>query len=135
MGTTHYNLKQWEDWEVPRRAQLNEALGQIDQALGDKCEVVFGKYTGNGTATRAITLGFQPSALLLECRNGKRASSGGAAYIFGGLALPGSNVYPEQQTTAPALSITSNGFQVAYNVYMDQSTNESGLNYHYIAFR
>ena len=92
--------------------------------LEGRVEVVIGSYTGDGTATRTIDLGFTPKAVLLEHPSGMRMTNNNIA--FGGLALLN---FP-----ANGFQIVEGGFSVRYNSgYVH--TNNSGTVYHYLAFK
>ena len=58
--TSNYGLKQWEDWEIPRRADLNQVVGSIDTALAELPYVV-GQVSSMERST-TFHLGFQPTA-------------------------------------------------------------------------
>lgn len=65
--TEHYGLHQWVSEDNFLRTDFNTDLEKIDQALGGKCEVVAGTYTGTGgsSAKNTITLGFKPRFVIL----------------------------------------------------------------------
>ena len=133
--------------EVARDMLAQEVTDELDSKADDsantaahaafttqiaaKCEVVFGTYTGDGTASRTINLGFTPKAVLSMTRNGIMYLSG----YHGGLALLGHPVCDAQGTNT-ALEIVTGGFRVAHTDgnYVPES-NSSGIVYHYIAFR
>ena len=68
--TEHYGLHQWESSDNFLRTDFNTDHLLIDTALNGleagKAEVTAGTYTGDGTESRAIELGFQAQALLVE---------------------------------------------------------------------
>ena len=122
--TSNYQLCQWEGTDKVLRTDFNGDNAKIDAALAEKAEVVFGTYTGDGTATRTIDLGFTPKAVLLEHPSGMRMTNNNIA--FGGLALLN---FP-----ANGFQIVEGGFSVRYNSgYVH--TNNSGTVYHYLAFK
>ena len=91
--------------------------------LEGRVEVIVGSYTGDGTQTRVIDLGFTPKAVLVELRNGARFSSG---ISYGGLALP--------DAPSGGVQIVTGGFQVYY--YANNThTNNYGEVYRYLAFK
>jgi hypothetical protein len=89
-----------------------------------------GTYTGNGAASRDITLPFTPTAALVMAKNGTT----GGTQPWGGLALTGSPV--QQGAGIAAVTIGTNKFTVTYGTNgNDGITNTNGVVYHYIAFR
>lgn len=98
--------------------------GKINSVAAAK-EVVTGHYAGDNTSSRDINLGFQPRAVLLEIRTGKRADNGD---VYGGLALPDVSLAAAKN----GLTITASGFRVYFDagyVY----TNQTGNTYLYLA--
>lgn len=99
-----------------------------------------GKYTGDGTVKRMISLPFTPSAVFLCTDKGITGSNG----ICGGLALKGCGLRSSASADAShgtvwndgntALMITEGGFFVSYQAG-SIATNESGTTYLYIAYR
>lgn len=134
--TANYGLKQWENWEAPSRGTLNETMAAVDGALAgleaDKAELVVGTYTGSGSASRTISLGFQPAAVLVENQSGMRYS--GANGFCGGMAAP--ELSGGLAGEDAALTVTQSGFKV-YNGSGDdlRRMNVSGRVYYYMAFR
>lgn len=104
----------------------------VPPAGGGEKPFVVGTYTGDGGAGwRKITLGFQPSAVLVESRNGSRTK--GAGYdSYGGLALPGVPAYALDRDGKEGLRIVEDGFEVTTSF---NANNWFGLPYRYIAFR
>lgn len=91
---------------------------------------VRGTYTGDGTASRTISLAFTPSAVLVVAKNGDTLSAG--SNMYGGLAVTGSDV---NDGIVTALAVTTNGFIVYYNSGDARRTNQNTAVYHYIAFK
>ena len=98
--------------------QINTHTTQI----AAKCEVVFGTYTGDGQASRFISLGFTPKALICAQSDGTIINGN---RIQGGIILP---------ATSGGLTIETNGFRTLYSddLYW---TNVSNRKYYYIAFK
>lgn len=98
----------------------------------DKKPFVTGMYVGNDAASREISLGFKPSAVLLYRFNGKQWESNTA--IQGGLALDGYPCWGTVGNNATrVLEVTTNGFNVFANgAYY---SNQASTNFYYIAFR
>lgn len=70
---------------TPNEAFTSLAESVINlNAITLKLEV--GTYTGNGEASRTISLGFNPTSVFVTTQSG---STGSANNIYGGLALPG----------------------------------------------
>ena len=133
--TEHYQLHQWVPEDDFLRTDFNQDFARIDAGIAaalaaaeSKAQVVTGSYNGNGAATRAITLGFQPAAVLVEAENGRR--NPGDDYIYGGLALPGAPVMGSGST---AVDILETAFRVRSGG--NSFTNFSGQWYSCIAFR
>ena len=128
--TEHYQLHQWVPEDDFLRTDFNENAGvaaALSTAEG-KSQVVTGTYRGDSAATRTISLGFQPAAVLVEAENGRR--NPGDDYIYGGLALPGAPVMGSGST---AVDILETGFRVRSGG--NSFTNFSGQWYSCIAFR
>ena len=153
-STANYQLCQWEPADQVQRTDFNADNAKIDAALSELAadmankaslsalssvqasmpRVAVGTYTGNGTASRKITLSFTPKAVLVLPQKGPLYESGSVSRTYGGLAVTGSNVLDGQGTAV--VSIVSNGFQVAYyesNSYTHAASNQSGTVYHYFA--
>ena len=58
----------------------------LQAQINTKASFVFGTYTGSGTASRTISLGFTPKAVLLLHKTGKAALT---YDYYGGLVLQG----------------------------------------------
>lgn len=98
---------------------------------------VTGTYTGDGSASRFINLGFTPSAVILNDSLGAmfdedsindRNYNGGLAVTGGDLTFSGNGI----------LDVTTNGFNVYINNVDSDNfirTNFTGTDYRYIAFR
>ena len=113
--------------EATAREAADDAL---DTELAKKCEVYAGTYTGDGTASRTISLGFTPKAVLVMNTNGQTTDS----YRYsGGLAVTGQPCVFSDYTV---VGITDGGFQVGYreitSVYYI-SSNTNGAVYLYVA--
>ena len=134
--TANYGLHQWEASDNFLRTDFNTDFGIIDGALNgleaDKIELVTGTYAGNGAASQAVTLGFQPKMVLVAGAWGQVSYS--HAYSYGGMAFPNQ---PGQFFELAVLEITTSGF-TAYEGsapgYAVQC-NQSGRNYHYMALK
>lgn len=102
-------------------------------------QVVTGRYTGDGTASRHITLGFSPSAVYVQPENGITFSKD-EDILYGGLVVQGESLGTAE---SPALSIDSDGFIVYYDNKGDpyrahtnaQPFLSTGGQYFYVAWR
>jgi hypothetical protein len=127
--TENYQLHSWEPGDDFLRTEFNENFSLIDAAIGGK--VVSGAYTGDGTASRTVPLGFTPIAVLVM-------TAGGQVYdvyrLYGGLAVTGSPVVQSGSGKA-AVAVTEGGFTVSYlaSGSYTADTNEKGTVYHYLA--
>ena len=135
--TANYGLHQWEPTDSFLRTDFNEDLAKIDTGIkaaqteaAAKSAVVTGQYSGNGRVDRAISLGFQPKAVLLEERMGTRGNVG---QVRAGLALQGAPLATREGSAAA--TVTEDGFLVSYNDAVGLLTNTSGTTYHYLAVR
>ncbi|MBM6927426.1 hypothetical protein [Pseudoflavonifractor phocaeensis] len=152
--TANYGLHQWVPEDNFQRTDFNTDLSKIDAGLktaqdtadgaasaasaaqsaadaaqdtaDEKSFVTSGRYTGNGSDSRTISLGFQPRAVLVECRNGNRLGT-----FCGGLAVTGSPCYLTD--IYGGLTLTTTGFTVRSN--SGSCTNDSNTTYHYLALR
>ena len=135
--TANYGLHQWVPGDNFLRTDFNTDFQKIDAGIAaalaastDKSTVVVGQYSGNGRVDRAISLGFQPKAVLLEERMGTRGNVG---QVRAGLALQGAPLATREG--GAAATVTEDGFLVSYNDAVGLLTNTSGTTYHYLAVR
>ena len=118
--------------EVAKKA-TTAALEALSQKLASMPCLVTGTYTGDGTDSRLISLGFQPKALLVMREEGYSARPYTDDY-YGGLALPGKPVCLQTSYgTDYILTIESKGFRVYYNRDKYVFSNQKDTNYHYLA--
>lgn len=123
-------------------AALKAIVTSFAAALDGK--IVTGTYTGNGVASRTISLGFTPKAVLIVPRNAIQAtcSVGTSTMVYGApfLATPNNPSYG-YETQRIALSITDGGFNVMHynatitggNSALMVSANTNSAPYNYIA--
>lgn len=120
--------------EVAKKA-ATAALEALSQKLASMPCLVTGTYTGDGTDSRLISLGFQPKALLVMREEGYSARPYTDDY-YGGLALPGKPVCLQTSYgTNYILTIESKGFRVYYNRDRYILSNQKDTNYHYLAWK
>lgn len=159
--TSNYQLNQWEPTDQVLRtdfnadnAKLDAAIAELESGKADQSalsalsstvtslslnltKLTFGSYVGNDAASRTISLGFTPKAVLVFTSFG--ATYDGLEYSsshYGGLA---SMDHPIQSKSSSklVLQVVPNGFAVAYEFTGSGDrvlTNEMGVTYHYIAF-
>lgn len=156
--TEHFSLNQWLPDDQVKRTDFNEDNAKIDSALKDLAAdvakkattaalealskklasmpcLVTGTYTGDGTDSRLISLGFQPKALLVMIEEGYSARPYTDDY-YGGLALPGKPVCLQTSYgTNYILTIESKGFRVYYNRDRYILSNQKDTNYYYLAWK
>ena len=105
----------------------------MQSQINAKCEIIYGSYTGDGTAERTISLGRTPKALIL-CKN-EGIMFDSTSTIYGGVALPNYPVY-SNGAKHDAAAIVNGGFKVytySVNNRMLVCTNGNTAVYHYIA--
>ena len=136
--TSNYQLHQWVPEDDFLRTDFNTDFQKIDAALARKAEkstvtslqsqvagkadastvprVVTGTYTGNGAASKSISLGFQPKVVIIPVSD-----------YYAAALLPG--------FTSKAGAITSSGFTVSFDSAYIYGTNRSGQSYAYFALK
>ena len=136
--TSNYQLHQWVPEDDFLRTDFNTDFQKIDTALARKAEkstvtslqtqvagkadastvprVAAGAYTGNGAASKAVSLGFQPRVVIIPV--GDYAN----AVLLSGRA-------------SKAGAITSSGFTAALDGSSVYSTNQNGKSYSYFALK
>ena len=134
-------------WGSPGNRKPTEALKTIFETLSagvsEKAKIVTGTYTGNGAASRTISLGFTPKAVILRPKeyDQKVGNGGWGDYIYGTvIAITGSGTKGEDYGDGwILLQIVDGGFQVQYktedtsNSIATANTNASNVAYNYIA--
>jgi len=168
--TQHLKLCQWEADDEVLRTDFNADNAKIDagvaavqeaaakaQSAADAAQATadagyapgrepfaVGYYIGDGKSTRTISLGFQPS-LLLVCPESMTFRSSGAGYSFyyGGIAVPGHGLATTTQgetawvNGSSIILVTEDGFKTAKFSKDNNSVsvNEPNVRYFYLAFR
>ena len=132
-GSGIYRRSTDGDWEKTD-AELEDRVEALETAGTLKSEVVFGTYTGDGTASRTINLGFTPVAVVVCDEMGRQYQSSGTRGIFGGIAVTG---HPcASSSTNKAIEIVENGFNVADNSEENPArTNQGRITYYFIAYK
>ena len=132
-GSGIYRRSTDGDWEKTD-AELEDRVEALETAGTLKSEVVFGTYTGDGTASRTINLGFTPVAVEVCDEMGRQYQFSGVRGIFGGIAVTG---HPcASSSTNKAIEIVENGFNVADNSEENPArTNQGRITYYFIAYK
>ena len=139
--TANYQLNQWEAEDKVLRTELIADNAKIDAALAGLAatalKMAVGTYTGDGAASRVISVGFTPKAVLVCTQSGLTYSPYASGYVYGGLAVTAGNIYLERfEIIYPGVEIVSGGFQV-YQTAIDSSSaiqcNNTQYTYHYLA--
>ena len=151
--TTNFQLCQWEADDEVLRTDFNADNLKIENALSavkavadvaftpENSPIVAGTYTGDGTASRIIYLGFTPKAVFVCRYDGTTRIRGTSSSYYGGLALPGHNASCDDEGISSWISgkslvgIVENGFQVSYVASEFCLTNENGSDFRYLALR
>ena len=115
----------WQAGDIPgagdfKRIEGNAEYlkGQTDELQGEvvkRAQIITGQYTGNGSSSREISLGFTPKAVIVS----DHFSRVWIAVTGHGLA---------------GVSIITNGFKVTYYASQNLFSNVAGSHYNYIAF-
>ena len=145
--TANYQLNQWEAEDKVLRTEFNADNQKIDAALAGLAsaalKMAVGTYTGDGAASRVISVGFTPKAVLVCTQSGLTYSPNASGYVYGGLALIGQPVcyrykrgmaYPYEYFNA--VELTTEGFQVCETKIDDYAgvyCNSVDTTYHYFA--
>ena len=119
--------------DTAETAARASADSNLQTQINAKCEIIYGSYTGDGTAERTISLGRTPKALIL-CKN-EGIMFDSTSTIYGGVALPNYPVY-SNGAKHDAAAIVNGGFKVytySVNNRMLVCTNGNTAVYHYIA--
>ena len=115
----------------------------ISNASSASTKFASGHYTGNGSATRQISVGFTPKAVFVVTNsfNYNYTDNSSTMNMWGGLSVTGSPVICYD---VPVVTITNNGFIVYYGMYeldhgfaadrVEVMTNSSDIVYHYVAW-
>ena len=105
--------------------KVNTTLASVQTLAEGRAHIVFGYYTGNGSASRTISLGVTPKWLLLIPQDGDPGNASG------GLAAAD---YPVQNDTGKLyLKLNGSSLQVYANATTGPRTNLSGVVYYFIA--
>lgn len=110
-----------ELWELVK-ARDSKVASDAAAALSGK--IVTGTYTGNDAASRTISLGFTPRAVMVVHKSGTMGYQPSQPYAMGGLAVTNGN--------SDMVAIVSNGFTVKGGSSWSDSANASDQTYIYL---
>lgn len=138
---TELRISDEQSSDVPlltvRRVDSDENVRLGEVYSSDYKPYVIGTYTGDGKASRSISVGFQPSVVLLT-------TSDALGYDSANMILYGGWIFPDQPLTTTkdnvvAAEITTTGFNVKYVASTDThgeiACNKSNQKMTYVAFR
>lgn len=108
------------------RSDHDQDIANLTASLEGK--IITGTYTGNGAASRTISLGFTPKFVLLLA--GADLGDSNDSW-FGGLAVTNSDSY-KAFTKTPTVTLVANGFAVYYDLNASIFTNQRNVTYNYI---
>ena len=131
--TNNLSLPQWELDDRILVEEFNEAMHNIDEAVGLKVQMIVGSYTGDNAPERTISLGVTPKAVFVCDQRGSTGIPSASNFtLCGGLALPNNPV----EYVLKAVEIVAGGFKVfsgkSGNTYV--RTNDSNFRFNYVAF-
>lgn len=130
--TQNYALPQWQGTDPFSMAEFNDTFAKIDtaianaqskanqaaQAAAQGLKVVSGTYTGDGTASRTISLGATPKLIIVALYGAATFADG---YFYGGFATP----------TCPtrAVTIVEGGFQLTHKTSTPSNSQDTEYTY------
>ena len=111
------------------------ALAARVTALEARPYIVTGTYTGDGTASRFISLGFTPKALLVFTSEGYPANPY-IDYYLGGMAFPNLpvEVFNRVGDLVQVLELAEGGFRIFYDYDLGLRSNQKDTKYYYMAW-
>ena len=139
--TANYQLHQWEPADFFLRTDFNADFAKLDAALAgkagladlaEKLGAVTGSYTGDGSTSRTISLGFAPIAVFLR----EDEDSGAILAVQNGAVM-------DEEGEVTMLTVSGQGFQVTYDAYFtgvsnkvrEPYANRAGVTYCYLALK
>lgn len=139
--TANYQLHQWEPADFFLRTDFNADFAKLDAALAgkagladlaEKLGAVTGSYTGDGSTSRTISLGFAPIAVFLR----EDGDSGAILAVQNGAVM-------DEEGEVTMLTVSGQGFQVTYDAYFtgvsnkvrEPYANRAGVTYRYLALK
>lgn len=103
-------------WGSTGDRKPTEALKAIFESASEKAKVVTGTYTGNGSASRTISLGFRPKAVILNTNATDELNDyvyySGDIFVYGATVID-NNPFTMAET-GTILTIVDGGFTVYY---------------------
>ena len=125
--TTNYQLNQWAKSDRVLMDDFNSDNQKIDAALGEKCSVVFGTYTGDGAASKFVALPGAAKAVCVWPIEGERCNSD--RNVWSARATANTPQTLGYATHAPCLSISESGFTVYYRTGVSTRGGSDGAIY------
>ena len=139
--TANYQLHHWEPADFFLRTDFNADFAKLDAALAgkagladlaEKLGAVTGSYTGDGSTSRTISLGFAPIAVFLR----EDEDSGAILAVQNGAVM-------DEEGEVTMLTVSGQGFQVTYDAYFtgvsnkvrEPYANRAGVTYRYLALK
>ena len=117
---------------------VRDEISALSTVVDGKSEVVFGTYTGNGSADRFIELDFEPIAVEVYADDGAQYNDSSTPHdYYGGLALKDNPCMSDAGLYV--IKIDGNGFYVTLANNSNRSryirTNTSGSKYYFKAYK
>lgn len=118
---------------VPGGPSYAASAQYVIDAVDDMAKSAGGTYTGNGGASRTISLPFDPRMVVVTA-TGRFGQSGAAAGALGPYYDGATSTMKASAIAAARPDLASAGFGVAHAGGAAYSLNESGVTYTYVAF-
>lgn len=136
-GALNMNGKALTNLPTPKNNKDAVPKDYVDAILANvsQVEVVFGTYTGNGSETQSINLGFKPAAVFVRSEEFlSLGSSGGNAYLYSYFEYTFNGV--SKDSFSSSLEMYDSGF-IAYlgSSKHSQVLNKLGKMYSYLAIK
>lgn len=136
-GALNMNAKALTNLPTPKNNKDAVPKDYVDAILANvsQVEVVFGTYTGNGSETQSINLGFKPAAVFVRSEEFlSLGSSGGNAYLYSYFEYTFNGV--SKDSFSSSLEMYDSGF-IAYlgSSKHSQVLNKLGKMYSYLAIK
>ena len=106
---------------------FNADNAKIDAALAAKCRVIAGTYTGDGAASKFISLPFSAKAVCVWPIEGERCND--ISSVWSARATADAPQTMGYSTHAPCLTISGSGFTVYYRSEIPTRSGNNGAVY------
>jgi len=139
--STHFTVSSDSDVNASSETYVAYLFAHDEQSFGtdeDESVIKCGSYTGNGTTSNEVNVGFEPQWLLIKLTS----TYGHSWYVFDsmrGIVTGGNdasllaNSNNSEDTSFSPVEVTSTGFKLTHG--STNAVNGSGQNYIYIAIR